>query len=166
VAGQRAVIELHGSLSRVVCLDCGTPEARADVQTRIAEQNPGLRLDVARFAPDGDADVEDDALATFVVPCCLRCGGPLKPDVVFFGEDVPRDRVAAASAVVDDAQALLVAGSSLTVFSGYRFVRQASKRGIPVIIATMGPSRGDGEATLKIDAPVADVLPALAAALG
>lgn len=168
-AGSRHVIELHGALDRVVCLGCGGTVGRADVQAQIAGLNPGY-LDAAlaprHLAPDGDAVLEAAAVAGFIPPDCPACGGVLKPDVVFFGESVPKPRVAAARALVSDADALLVVGSSLTVYSGYRFVRQAEAEGTPVAIVTLGETRGHRHAAVALDAPLGEALPALADRLG
>ncbi len=161
-AGSERVIELHGALADVRCLSCGTHEGRAHLQTRLLEANPSVsNFDVA-FAPDGDADIAAELTRSFVVLPCMACGGVLKPDVVYFGENVPRDRVELAREWVDAADALLVAGSSLTVFSGFRFVRRAAERGIPVVIVNWGESRGDPHASVKLDANVGEVIPALA----
>ena len=162
-AGSRRVVELHGTLGRVRCLACGARHARPAVQHRIAALNPAWAAHVAgEVAPDGDADLDDAAVARFRVPTCDGCDGVLKPDVVFFGECVPPDTLAAAWQVFDGADALLVAGSSLAVFSGYRFVLEAARRGMPVALVTLGPTRGDGHAAVKVDAPLGHVLPALA----
>lgn len=157
-AGSRAVIELHGALAEVVCLACGALEPRDALQARLAALNPGFGAG-ADLAPDGDAELEDTA--SFHVAACLACGGVLKPRVVFFGEGVPAPVVQAAFAMVDAAEVLLVAGTSLTVWSGYRFVRRAAERGVPVAIVNLGPTRGDALATLKVEAPVHEALPAL-----
>ena len=163
-AGSRDVIELHGALHEVRCLGCGATEARDALQARLLALNPGADAAAHALAPDGDAEV--DPAAGFVVPGCERCGGVLKPDVVFFGDNVPKPRVEAAFARLDAADALLVAGSSLTVYSGYRFVLRAAARGIPVAIVNLGESRGDAHATVRVDAPAAEVLTGLAGALG
>ncbi|MCZ2810522.1 NAD-dependent protein deacetylase [Modestobacter sp. VKM Ac-2979] len=162
--GARAVLELHGGLDRTVCLACGDMASRADLDVRLRAVNPGFRPEPTdEVNPDGDVELPEEALDGFVMVDCLACGGgPLKPDVVFFGETVPRDRVDACFALVDDARSLLVLGSSLTVMSGYRFVIAAAKRGIPVAIVNSGATRGDGKATLKVDAPLGAVLPELA----
>ncbi|MCZ2858169.1 NAD-dependent protein deacetylase [Blastococcus sp. VKM Ac-2987] len=161
--GARDVLELHGGLDRTVCLACGDVAARAALDVRLRAVNPGFRPEPTdEVNPDGDVELPEEALDGFVMVGCLACGGgPLKPDVVFFGETVPRDRVDACFALVDDARALLVLGSSLTVMSGYRFVIHAAKRGIPVAIVNSGPTRGDGKASLKVDAPLGVVLPEL-----
>lgn len=164
-AGSRRVVELHGALARVRCLGCGAGELRASLQERLLAHNPGWDAHAAPLAPDGDADLEA-ALSAFRVPGCLACDGVLKPDVVFFGENVPQPVVDAAWAIFDEADALLVVGSSLTVFSGFRFVRRAAERGVPVAIVNLGPTRGDELAALRIDARLGDVLPRLAAAFG
>jgi NAD-dependent SIR2 family protein deacetylase len=162
-AGSRNVVDLHGRLSRVVCLRCGDVSSRADLDRRLAELNPGFADDesvaVAVQAPDGDADVA--SFAGFVVAACLVCGGPLKPDVVFFGENVPPARVRDCNDAVDAAGALLVAGSSLAVQSGLRFVRRAHQRGMPVVLVNRGSTRGDPLVTVKVDAGCTPVLQAL-----
>jgi NAD-dependent SIR2 family protein deacetylase len=151
-AGQREVIDLHGRIDRVVCLDCDTRLPRAQLQATLAEANPALASLSATTAPDGDADVEPGKLDDFAHPACLQCGGMLKPDVVFFGENVPRPRVEAAAAALRDADAMLVVGSSLMVYSGYRFARIARESGKPLAILTRGVTRADELATLKLDA--------------
>jgi NAD-dependent SIR2 family protein deacetylase len=169
-AGSREVIDLHGRIADVVCLDCDTISPRDLLAARLAALNPGF-VDAAGPAverPDGDAELADDVVAGFRVAACSVCGGVLKPDVVFFGENVPRDRVAAAYAMVDAlvpaGGALLVAGSSLTVMSGLRFVRHAHRLDVPVVIVNRGTTRGDDLAAVLVDAGCSDVLPALAAA--
>lgn len=164
-AGARRVVELHGALAEVVCLACRAVEDRAAVQARLLADNPGLAGLDAAMAPDGDAELESPVVAGLRVPVCLACGGALKPHVVFFGENVPRSTVDAAFALFDEAEVLLVAGSSLAVFSGYRFVRHAAKRGAPVAIVNRGETRGDPYAALRVDGATGAVLPALAAAL-
>lgn len=163
-AGSREVIELHGSLDRVVCLRCGARERRSSLQHRLRELNPHFdpKLE-AELAPDGDAELDD--IDGFVVPACLACGGVLKPDLVFFGENVPRPRVEMALELVDRAGALLVVGSSLTVFSGWRFVRRAHLAGIPIAVVNLGPTRGDPLATVRLEARAGEVLPRVARAL-
>jgi NAD-dependent SIR2 family protein deacetylase len=160
--GAREVVELHGGLDRTVCLTCGDVASRAGLDERLREANPGFGPRVDEVNPDGDVDLPDDLLDRFVMVGCLVCGDPaLKPDVVFFGETVPRDRVEHCFDLVERAGSLLVLGSSLTVMSGYRFVLRAAKLGIPVAIVTAGPTRGDGKADVRVDAPLGDVLPAL-----
>jgi NAD-dependent deacetylase sirtuin 4 len=165
-AGSRDVIELHGALHEARCLACGALEDRDALQARLLALNPGADARAHTLAPDGDAEIDPAAVAGFVVPACGACGGVLKPDVVFFGDNVPKPRVEEAFARLDAADALLVAGSSLAVFSGYRFVLRAAARGIPVAIVNLGESRGDAHAAVRVDAPAGEVLPALAAALG
>jgi NAD-dependent SIR2 family protein deacetylase len=161
-AGSRAVIDLHGRLDVVVCLSCGDRTSRDTVQEAMAAANPGWRAEAAT-APDGDADVEAAVIESFTAPRCERCGGLLKPDVVFFGENVPRDRYERAREALAGADALLVAGSSLMVYSGFRFVRLADEAGLPIAIVNRGRTRADDLAALKIEN---DVGPALTAAVG
>ncbi|MFU8874217.1 NAD-dependent protein deacetylase [Micromonospora sp. SL4-19] len=162
-AGSTAVIELHGRLDEVICLDCGNLTSREELDRRLRQANPGFDAHVAHVNPDGDVDLPDAAVAAFrTVGCGICCTGMLKPDVVFFGETVPAARVADCFALVERARALLVLGSSLTVMSGRRFVIRAAKLGIPVAIVNQGPTRGDGHATLTVDRPLGEVLPALA----
>jgi NAD-dependent SIR2 family protein deacetylase len=167
-AGAREVVELHGGLDRTVCLGCGDVADRAALDVRLRAANPGFRPEPTdEVNPDGDVELPEEALDGFVMVDCLACGGgPLKPDVVFFGETVPRDRVDHCFGLVDRARSLLVLGSSLTVMSGYRFVIHAAKRGIPVAIVNSGPTRGDAKADLKVDAPLGAVLPELARRVG
>jgi len=171
-AGSEGVLELHGSLHTVRCLECGGFEDRAGVQTRLCERNPAALASAGRIPelfetrPDGDAEPAVESHADFVVPECLRCGGVLKPDVVYFGENVPGWRVQQAYAWVDDAEVLLVVGSSLTVFSGYRFIRRAAELGRTIAIVNLGETRGDPYATLRVDAPAGAVLTGVAARLG
>lgn len=165
-AGATEVLELHGSLDRVVCLDCGEVSARDELDRRLVAANRGWSATASQVNPDGDVELSDEAVAGFRVVDCARCGGVVKPDVVFFGENVPRERVDAAFALVENAGSLLVLGSSLTVMSGYRFVLRAAKLGVPVAIVNEGVTRGDPQATLKVDGRLGDVLPLLADALG
>lgn len=157
-AGQRNVIDLHGRIDQAVCMDCALRIPRADIQQELAAANPSWADLTAATAPDGDADLERMAFDDFRVPTCPRCGGLLKPDVVFFGENVPRERVAAAQAALADAEALLVIGSSLMVYSGFRFARAAHERGLPLALLTRGVTRADALATLKLDADCEQVL--------
>jgi NAD-dependent SIR2 family protein deacetylase len=161
-AGSGAVIELHGSMHRTRCLDCRESGSRDDLQRRILELNRGFGLGGARAAPDGDADVSDDVVAGFEVPSCEACGGVLRPDVVMFGEAVPRERVERAFAEVDAADALLVVGSSLAVYSGYRFVVRARERGMAIAIVNLGETRADPLATVRVEARAGEVLAELA----
>ncbi|MCW6011190.1 NAD-dependent deacetylase [Micromonospora sp. CPCC 205371] len=159
-AGASGVIELHGNLDRVVCLDCGDVTPRDELDRRLRMANPVWNAQVLAVNPDGDVDLPDDAVDRFRVVDCRSCGhGTLKPDVVFFGETVPLPRVEASFAAVHDARLLLVLGSSLTVMSGRRFVLRAAKLGIPVAIVNRGSTRGDDYATLTVDAPLGAVLP-------
>jgi NAD-dependent SIR2 family protein deacetylase len=164
-AGSVRVTELHGALAEVVCLACGELEDRDELQLRLLAANPGWLDLEATVAPDGDADLPADRVDTFVVPACSRCGGVLKPRVVFFGENVPRGTVDEAFAALDRAQVLLVVGSSLAVFSGYRFLRRAVERGIPVAIVNRGPVRGEEHAVVKVEQSAGETLEALARAL-
>lgn len=168
LAGSRRVIDLHGRVDQVRCLTCEQVTDREVLQRRMAAANPGFGSQVdLTVNPDGDVDSDAVGLATdsFVVPACLRCTGILKPRVVFFGDSVPKPVVQECFSAVDAADALLVAGSSLTVMSGLRFVRHAHRLGRPVVIVNRGVTRGDEFATLKIDLGCSPVLSALAAAL-
>ena len=160
-AGSRDVIELHGNIHGVVCLDCHASFARQFVQNLLEERNPAVRGAVAAAAPDGDAHVEPDALAEFHVPDCIHCGGTLKPDVVFFGDGVAPARTAQALAAMEAADALLVVGSSLMVFSGFRFCRMAAAAGKPIAAINLGITRADDLLSLKIDGSAEQLLPAL-----
>ena len=160
-AGSREVIELHGSLARVRCTTCDRVRERADFQRELTDRNPWLHSLPAELAPDGDADV--GALrAPLDVPPCALCGGFFKPDVVFFGENVPKARVAAAYHTVDQSRCLLVVGSSLAVFSGYRFVRRAAKQGKSIAIVNLTESRGDAYADVCVRAIAGPTLSRLA----
>jgi NAD-dependent SIR2 family protein deacetylase len=164
--GARDVVELHGGLDRTVCLNCGDVASRAGLDERLREANPTFGARTNEVNPDGDAELPDEVLDGFVMVGCLVCGEhALKPDVVFFGETVPRDRVDRCFDLVDAAGSLLVLGSSLAVMSGYRFVLRAAKLGIPVAIVNCGPTRGDAKADVRLDAPLGEVLPTLAARL-
>jgi NAD+-dependent protein deacetylase sirtuin 4 len=164
-AGSRRVVELHGALARVCCLGCGARSSRHALQHRLLTQNPRLAEALSTPAPDGDAALPDEVVEGFRVADCEVCGGVLKPDVVFFGDNVPKPVITEAWSLFDEAEALLVCGSSLTVFSGYRFVLRAAERGVPVAIVNRGVTRGDPQATVKVDAGVGETLGALAAAL-
>jgi NAD-dependent SIR2 family protein deacetylase len=163
-AGSRAVIDLHGRLDVVVCLSCGDRISRAALQEAIAAANPVSRAE-ASIAPDGDADIDDAVIESFVAPRCECCGGLLKPDVVFFGENVPRDRYTHACKALVSADGLLVAGSSLMVHSGFRFVRLAHEAGLPIAIVNRGRTRGDDLAELKIEGDVGSTLTEALAAI-
>lgn len=160
-AGATGVIELHGNLHRVVCLGCGAASARSELDEALRTANAGWSAPVEQRNPDGDVDLPGQAVRRFTVVDCRRCGGLLKPDVVFFGETVPSDRVDASFALVARARLLLVLGSSLRVMSGYRFVLRAASLGIPVAIVNQGATRGDPHAALTLDAPLGEALPTL-----
>ncbi|MER7074031.1 Sir2 family NAD-dependent protein deacetylase [Terrabacter sp. NPDC000476] len=178
-SGARDVVELHGSLDRAVCLTCGEVTSRLGLHERMTEANPGF---MARFAaaahavgsqwgeqvrPDGDIVLADELVESFHPPRCLVCGNDtVKPDVVFFGESVPKPLVERCFGLVETAGALLVLGSSLSVMSGYRFVRRAHAKGVPVAIVTRSATRGDAEATLRLHAPLGATLTGLRSALG
>jgi NAD-dependent deacetylase sirtuin 4 len=165
-AGSQHVVELHGALEDVRCLTCGTLEPRTAVHERLLDENPGwLERVCGDIRPDGDADLPEEHVEDLRVVDCLTCGGVLKPDVVFFGGNVTAPTLASAWALFEGAQALLVVGSSLAVWSGYRFVRRATERCVPVAIVNLGPTRGDAEAALRVSARAGEVLPVLAAAL-
>jgi NAD-dependent SIR2 family protein deacetylase len=160
------VVQLHGTNAAVVCLDCRDRTHREEMQSRLSAANQAwlsaapwerLQADEAEFAPDGDAEIAREVVGGFEVPECARCGGVLKPDVVFFGESVPQV-VRVAMDGVDEADALLVAGSSLTVWSGFRFVKRAADRGLPIAIVNIGPTRGDDLATIKVEERVGKAL--------
>lgn len=161
-AGSEGVVELHGSLDRVVCLSCGAFSARRELARRLEEANAGFAPVAAGLNPDGDADLTDAQVGDFSVVPCSVCGGVLKPDVVFFGETVPPRRVEHCRELVAAASSLLVLGSSLTVMSGLRFVRQAAREGTPVLIVNRDPTRGDGHAITRVALPLGTTLTALA----
>jgi len=158
-AGSRNVVELHGDLSRVRCVNCGAIGTRAAYQLRLQDTNPGWHAEVFRYKPDGDAELPERSHRSFRVPSCTECGGIVKPDVVMFGEAVPKVRVSDATSAVERADALLVVGSSLMVFSGYRFARQAAALDKPIAIVNQGVTRADDIAALKVDEDCARVLP-------
>ncbi len=170
VAGSRALVALHGRISEVVCLGCRVTSSRSALQERLTAANPGYaeRHAAAEARPDGDVVLHDTG--SFVVPACLRCGGVLKPDVVFFGENVPRTRVQrcfdAVDALATGGGALLVVGSSLTVMSGLRFVRRAARAGTPVVVVNRGVTRGDPLATHAVESGCSPFLERLAAERG
>jgi NAD-dependent SIR2 family protein deacetylase len=167
-AGSQRVVELHGSLHSVRCLGCGQQGSRQALQADLLAKNPNHSERSAGSAPDGDADFEPDAApaSPFVVPACDRCGGMLKPDVVFFGENVPRSVVDAAWALFAEASALLVLGSSLAVYSGFRFARGAAERGLPIVVINQGPTRADDLAALRLEAPLSPTMIELCQGLG
>lgn len=159
-AGSHEAIDLHGRLDRVRCLDCGDMQSRDHLQMRLRADNPGWQPFAASAAPDGDADIDPEAAARFHPPRCAACDGMLKPDVVFFGENVPRARYAQALAGLEAADALLAVGSSLMVYSGFRFARIAHDRGLPVALLTRGLTRADALAGLKLEGDCGAVLSA------
>jgi NAD-dependent SIR2 family protein deacetylase len=161
-AGAREVVELHGNLDRVICLDCRAISARAELDRRLRAANPAFEGVATRVNPDGDVELAEDVVREFRSVGCAECGGVLKPDVVFFGENVPPDRVRRCYDLVDQARALLVLGSSLTVLSGLRFVRHAAKIGTRVLIINQGQTRGDACASVRVDRPLGAALTELA----
>jgi len=164
-AGSVHVNDLHGRVDRVCCLDCGHTSSRREFQDRLSAMNPMWRHHHASFAPDGDADLDGVRFEDFEVPACARCSGTLKPDVVFFGESVPRGRVDEAMDHVDASDLLLVVGSSLMVWSGYRFVKRARNAGIPIAAVNLGKTRADAEIDVKVRADCGEVLQAVVRAL-
>jgi NAD-dependent SIR2 family protein deacetylase len=164
-AGAGGVIELHGSLDRVRCLGCGERTPRGELDRRLRAANPDWAAEVTEVNPDGDVTLADDQVSGFRVVDCAGCGGLLKPDVIFFGENVPRPRVDECFALVKRSRALIVLGSSLTVMSGFRFVRHAARFEVPVVIVNQGATRGDSHAVITIDAPLGVTLTDLAARL-
>jgi NAD-dependent SIR2 family protein deacetylase len=151
-AGSVGVIDLHGRLDRVRCMDCEARLARDDMQDALSRLNPDWRARDAASAPDGDADLDDD-FSSFHAPSCRRCGGVLKPDVVFFGENVPPQRVGEAARHLERAEAVLIVGSSLMIYSGFRFVEQAARAGKPVAAINLGRTRADDLLALKVEQP-------------
>ena len=160
-AGSRNVIDLHGRIDAVRCMGCGRCTPREEIQHELLRRNPGFATLDALEAPDGDAELEDADFAAFDVPACDACGGLLKPDVVFFGESVPRDRVRRAMAALESAGAMLVVGSSLMVYSGYRFARAMAEAGKPIAAINLGRTRADGLLALKVVERCADALTSL-----
>jgi len=166
-AGASGVTELHGSLHRVLCLGCGQRTSRTELDRRLEAANPGWDAATAAVInPDGDAVLAAEATESFQVVDCTACQGALKPDVVFFGENVPRERAEACYSLVEAASALVVLGSSLTVMSGFRYVRHAAKVQRPVVIVNQGETRGDPYAAATLDAPLGPTLSALVDQLG
>ncbi|WP_433272068.1 NAD-dependent protein deacetylase [Actinosynnema sp. CS-041913] len=157
-AGTADAVELHGNLDRVLCLGCRKLSPREDLDRRLRAANPDFAATATRVNPDGDADLADEDVRGFRVVACPECGGVLKPDVVFFGENVPRPRVEECYRLVDRSRAMLVLGSSLTVMSGLRFVRHAAKSGKPVVIVNQGETRGDAHATARVHLPLGRAL--------
>ena len=161
-AGSEGVIDLHGRLDRIVCLDCGERSLRQSLQTWLLEHNPQLAAAEASPAPDGDALLEDIDFTAIKTPVCPQCAGLLKPDVVFFGENVPAARVARSFEAVEKADAMLVVGSSLMVYSGFRFARRAHERSIPIIAINRGVTRADELLSRKLEMDCGQVLSTLA----
>ena len=158
-AGTSAVLELHGALAAVVCLTCGERTRRVELDRRMHEANPGFVVESEEIRPDGDISLLEVDVERFVPPACLSCGSDtLKPDVVFFGESVPKERVERCFALTEDAEALLVLGSSLAVMSGLRFVRRAAARGIPVVVLTRHLARGEELASVHVTADLSESL--------
>jgi NAD-dependent SIR2 family protein deacetylase len=156
-AGSRRVVDLHGTMDRVRCLRCGQLYARTDISSRIAQANPWLsEPDSSSLGPDGDVEIKD--VGRFVIPECTVCEGTLKPDIVFFGEFIPKEKFSEASALVSSANALIIAGSSLVVNSGIRLLEQAIRRKLPIVIINRGATKGDSRASVKIDAGTSETL--------
>lgn len=160
-AGSEDAVELHGALREALCLRCEARVSRTWLQSALEHANPDFLAARPELAPDGDADLDGPELEGFRVIDCV-CGGPLKPDVVFFGENVPKGRVNRAMALVERASALVVVGSSLAVYSGLRFVRAAARWGLPAAIVSLGETRADGEVHLRLDASAGTTLTLLA----
>jgi NAD-dependent SIR2 family protein deacetylase len=164
-AGHEEVLELHGGLHQVLCLDCGAATPRTSLQQRLDALNPDWRPEVLGINPDGDAELDERAYPGFRVAGCEDCGGTLKPDVVFFGESVPRGRLEAADRLVDGADAMLVVGTSLVVWSGYRLARRAAERGLPLVAINEGLTRADALLDFKLGGDCGDALAAVAGRL-
>lgn len=164
-AGSQRVIELHGALARVRCLDCEAIESRMEVQERLLALNPGFAERPVEARPDGDAELPVEAVRAFQVVGCASCGGTLKPDVVFFGDNVPPPTVEAAFALLEEGDALLVVGSSLAVYSGFRFLQRAADRHMPIGLINIGECRGGELVDVRVEARAGEVLPRLVSAL-
>lgn len=162
-AGSRQVVDLHGRIHQVLCTDCGMRLERSLLQQRLESLNPGLPQLRAAIGPDGDADLDDVELSGFRLPSCDVCGGILKPDVVFFGENVPRPRVDQGFSAIGRADAMLVLGSSLKLYSGFRFCREAARAGLPIAAVNLGVTRADESLSMKVEAPCAALFAALVA---
>jgi NAD-dependent SIR2 family protein deacetylase len=166
-AGTGDAVELHGNLERVLCLGCGTRSTREELDRRLRNGNPDFQAVSTHINPDGDVELDADAVAGFRIAPCEACeSGILKPDVVFFGENVPKPRVRQCYDLIDRSRGLLVLGSSLTVMSGLRFVRYAAKAGKPVAIINQGETRGDEHAVVRVDVPLGPTLTGLTEKLG
>ena len=163
-SGSRRVVELHGTMRRILCTHCGQVFDRRDLAERVEDDNPWLQVpENVPLGPDGD--VLPESTTGFIIPACTVCGGMLKPDVVFFGEFIPAEKFREAEQLVRTSDALVIAGSSLVVNSGIRLLERAARRRLPVVIVNRGPTRADARATVKIDAGASEILPALAEAL-
>lgn len=161
-AGQNRIIDLHGDLARVLCMGCGRRFSRHAIQSALISRNPGFRDTAAAVAPDGDARSADAGLSGFDVPSCHSCSGVLKPDVVYFGEAVPRHRVNRSFETLGDCRGMLVVGSSLTVYSGFRFCRRAKELGLPLAAVNLGKTRADAMLDLKLEMNCAAALAEIA----
>jgi NAD-dependent SIR2 family protein deacetylase len=159
MAGSQKVIDLHGVLHKTRCLMCEATSQRSDWQARLEECNPDWKPNVSAFTPDGDAELSGSDYSDFNVPDCPACGGIIKPDVIFFGEAVPTERVSVAMKQLEQSDALLVVGSSLMIFSGYRFARLAQQANIPIVIINLGRTRADDIAAQKLSGDCAEILP-------
>lgn len=157
-AGSKNVVELHGAMSDVVCMHCADISSRAALQPRLRSENPSLASFVAKALPDGDADIDDFDMSAVTVPDCEKCGGMLKPDVVFFGDNVPKERVDSTYQALENSDLLLVIGSSLQVFSGYRFCKRAVELGIPIACINQGDTRADGLFDVKVSLTASEAL--------
>ena len=164
-AGSQRVVELHGALAQVRCLACGDLEPREALQTRLLALNPDFIARDAESRPDGDAELSGEAVSAFQVADCRSCRGTLKPDVVFFGDNVPAPTVQTAFGMLEEADALLVVGTSLAIYSGYRFLQRAWDRRLPTALVNVGECRGSEQMEVRVEARAGDVLPRLAHAL-
>ena len=164
-AGSRRVVDLHGSIDQVVCLDCSRRVAREEFQQFLMRKNPVLENLTAALAPDGDALLEQIDFSQIEIPQCDQCGGILKPNVVFYGENVPSERVKTCFDALERADAMLIAGSSLMVYSGYRFARRAHEKGIPIVAINRGVTRADHFLTMKLEQDCGPMLEAIVEAL-
>lgn len=160
-AGSKNVIELHGCGHTVMCLSCDYKISRHDFQNILNSLNSNLTDHTDMIRPDGDVEIPQEAVDNFVIPPCPNCGGNLKPDIVFFGDNVPMDRIVQITRMIIESDGLLVLGSSLFVFSGYRMVLQTRDCGLPIAIVNIGPTRGDDSALIKISAKCGDIIPKL-----
>ncbi len=152
-AGSSHVVDLHGRLDLVLCLDCGNTSPRSDMQVRLEAANPDFQMQASQLRPDGDADVPDELIAEVRVPACEVCQGVLKPDVVFFGDNVPKERVLQCQIALTESDAMLVVGSSLQVYSGFRFCQQAAEQSTPIYCINPGLTRADALISYKSDQP-------------